>query len=346
MGPMGRGLRYVEAAVLVAIVGACSSAAATATPAAIATATTAVSTPLPTAAPLNIALINPVDGIPFSTTLGCGAKAAGKEFNVNVSTQGSPTGSVDTQVQLLNGVMQRKPDGLVLAPDDATALIPTVQQIISGGTPVVTVDLSLSQPIDLQNLRPDTLALGASAADQMATILGSKGGKVLVLGWAPGIVANQQRADGFINQIKLKYPQIQLLPEQFIGVDQNKAAQATAATLQAHPDLAGIYTTHGIGAAGAAAAVLNANLKGKVHIVAFDADPQEVRDLNDGVYDALVAQPPYQEGYQAVKLLAQVLRKEVDPKAVQHQMYLPGVIVTRDNVSSSGVQPFLYLASC
>ena len=38
-------------------------------------------------------------------------------------------------------------------------------------------------------------------------------------------------------------------------------------------------------------------------IVGYDATPVEVTDLQDGVFTALIAQEPYQEGYQAVSVL-------------------------------------------
>ena len=119
-----------------------------------------------------------------------------------------------------------------------------------------------------------------------------------------------------------------------------------AAALQAHPDLKGIYTTHSNAAVGTSSAVIGAGLGGKVKIIAYDADPQQVRDLKAGVYDALVVQSPYIEGYESVKLVTQILRGEVDASKVDKVMYPPMVVATRDNLDTPEVKKNLYVDAC
>ena len=141
-------------------------------------------------------------------------------------------------------------------------------------------------------------------------------------------------------------PSLRQLPIEYPGSDQNKAAEVVAAALQAHPDLKGIYTTHSNAAVGTSSAVIGAGLGGKVKIIAYDADPQQVRDLKAGVYDALVVQSPYLEGYNSVKLVTQILRGEVDPTKLDDVSYPPMVVATRDNLDSPEVKKGLYVDAC
>ena len=71
-----------------------------------------------------------------------------------------------------------------------------------------------------------------------------------------------------------------------------------------------------------------------------------MQSLKTGAFYAIVAQPPYNEGYQAVKLLSQIARGQVKASSVAYQQYLPGVVVTKANVNSAAVKPYLYVSSC
>jgi len=285
-------------------------------------------------------------GIPFYTTMECGARDAAKDLGVELNWQGAPQWDINLQMPILQAAIERSPKGMVLAPNDPAALITIVDDLVKNKKiPVVTVDGNLNQPVDVQNIRTDNLTAGGLAAEAMAKAIGGEG-TVLIVALNPGVVGNQQRADGFIKVLKEKYPKINVLPIEYPGSDQNKAAEVVAAALQAHPDLKGIYTTHSNAAVGTSSAVIGAGLGGKVKIIAYDADPQQVRDLKAGVYDALVVQSPYIEGYNSVKLVTQILRGEVDPAKLEKVAYPPMVVATRDNLDTPEVKKNLYVDAC
>ena len=285
-------------------------------------------------------------GIPFYTTMECGARDAAKELGVELNWQGAPQWDINLQMPILQAAIERDPAGMVLAPNDPDALISIVDDLVKNKKiPVVTVDGSLNQPVDVQNMRTDNLTAGGLAAEAMAEAIGGEG-TVLIVALNPGVVGNQQRADGSVNVIKEKYPKITVLPIEYPGSDQNKAAEVVAAAIQANPDLKGIYTTHSNAAVGTSSAVIGAGLGGKIKIIAYDADPQQVRDLKEGVYDALVVQSPYLEGYDSVKLVTQIIRGEVDPATLEDVYYPPMLVATRDNIDSPDVKKALYVDAC
>ena len=59
----------------------------------------------------------------------------------------------------------------------------------------------------------------------------------------------------------------------------------------------------GAGAAGVGAAVREAGLAGRAPILAFDDVPTTRSLVQEGLVPAIVCQQPFQQGYQAVKLL-------------------------------------------
>jgi ribose transport system substrate-binding protein len=232
------------------------------------------------------------------------------------------------QMPILQAAIERDPAGMVLAQTTRRADQRKSATRQNKKIPVVTVDGNLNEPVDVQNMRTDNLTAGGLAAEAMAAAIGGEG-TVLIVALNPGVVGNQQRADGFLNVLKEKYPKITVLPIEYPGSDQNKAAEVVSAAIQAHPDLKGIYTTHSNAAVGTSSAVIGAGLGGKVKIIAYDADPQQVRDLKDGLRRPrrAVALP---RGYNSVKLVA----------------YPPMVVATRDNLDSPEVKQGLYVDAC
>ena len=97
---------------------------------------------------------------------------------------------------------------------------------------------------------------------------------------------------------------------------------------------------------GTSAAIKQANKQGKIKLIAFDGDPQQIVDLKRGVYDALVVQEPYQMGFQSVKLAGQLARGQIKPSQVKEEHLLPFYVVTRKNVNSPAVKPYFYKSSC
>jgi ribose transport system substrate-binding protein len=275
----------------------------------------------------------------------CGAQDAAEEYGVDLKWQGPAQWDLQQQMPMVNAAMQTKPDGLILVPTDPKAMIQPVANAMKAGTPVITVDGNLEQPVEVQNLRTDNVRAGALAADEVARAVGERG-KVLIVALAPGVSANTERVDGFTRRIEEAYPDIELLPTQYSGSDQGKASQLVSSAITANSDLAAVYTTLAPASSGAAAAIQAAGKQGDVKLVAYDADPVQVANLKKGVFDALVAQDPYGEGYESVALMARILDGEVDQESVERQTYTGAFVITRENVDTPEAQRAAYKAKC
>ena len=292
-----------------------------------------------------ITLVTGGQSLDFYITMACGAKAAAKANNVNLTVQGPATYSLPQSLQVLNAVIQTHPQGVLLVPVDPTGLNAAVSTLKASKTPVVTVDGQLSEKLDIANLRSNNIQGGAVAADALGAAL--KGvGTVAIEALAPTAIYNAQRVTGFKNEMEKKYPGVVMLATTYDSGDANVAAQNIAATLQAHPDLAGIFAAQQTAGNGAVSAVAAAGLTSKIKVASYDADPAQVKALREGGYVALVAQAPYYEGYQGVVLLAKLIRGQVKAAKVTYQQYTPVVAVTKANVDNPKVKPYLYTSKC
>lgn len=274
----------------------------------------------------------------------CGAQEAAEKYDIDLDWQGDANWDLATQTPLINAAVQSQPGGMVLVPTDPVGLIETVDGIVADGTPVITVDGSLDEPVELQNIRTDNISAGALAADALAASIGEEG-TVLVIASFPGVAANAERVDGFAERMAEAYPNITVLPTEYSEADQSTASQIAAAAIT-DPDLKGIYTTLAPASAGAAAAIQAANKIGEVKLVAYDADPSQIADLKAGIYEALVAQDPYGLGYDSVERIAQIIDGDLDPADVEYQEYVTAFIIDKNNVDDEETQRYIYNPTC
>jgi ribose transport system substrate-binding protein len=282
---------------------------------------------------------------PFYLTMKCGAFAAAKQYGVNLSWQGTNGVDFAPELTIFNAARQKKPDGMILAPFSPTAFNSAVAATMKGGTPVVTVDGSLSKKVDLQNIRTDNIRSGGFAADGLGKALGGKG-NVAVVSFSPDIPVQADRVTGFKRELAKKYAGIKVVQVVYGGADSGKSATVTSALLQANPDINGIYATDTNDANGAASAIQAAGKRGKIKLVSYDASPAAVQGLKTGLFDGVVSQAPYDEGFQAVKTLAMVLSGKLKKGSVPYLFKTGGAYIDKANVGSPTVKKYLYRATC
>jgi ribose transport system substrate-binding protein len=283
-------------------------------------------------------------GLSFYQSMKCGADEAAKELKVNLLWQGSQSISARDELQVLQAVAAQKPDGILLVPWDSTAFVAPTKQLMESGTPVITVDGSLVEAVDVQNIRTNNRDAGIQAAKDLAEMIGGKG-KVLILTAAPGNAVQNERWQGFKEILDTDFKDIKVLDVQYVGSDAGKAASVTSSTIVAHSDLAAIYTTQGTGAEGAANALRAAGKTGQIKVVGYDASLKEVELLKAGELDALVSQTPYELGVRMVESMVKYL-KEGKNANLPYQEYTPSKFLTRENVDDPENRKFIYLPDC
>jgi len=295
-----------------------------------------------TAAPkktLTFYLIPGISTDAFYTTMHKGAAAEAAKVGVKLVFQGSPTAfSAPTQIPYLNAAITRHPDAILIAPTDKTALISPIKKAISAGIPIATVDTFITKPIAFTNISSDNIAGGKAAADALATAIG-KSGKVAAISVQPGISTTDQRKQGFEAELK-KYPGIKYLGIQYDNDDQTKASQEMSALLTAHSDLKGVFAMNVVSGNGVTAAVKAAGKSGKVKLVEFDAEPNQVQALKAGTIDALIAQDPNDIGKMGVDLALKWVKGQ--RSGIKKHYGTGSAIITKANVNSAAIKKYLY----
>jgi ribose transport system substrate-binding protein len=275
----------------------------------------------------------------FYLTMNKGAQAEAKKLGVSVQFTGSPEAfSPPTQIPFLTAAIAKKPDAILIAPTDKSALIAPIQRAVDAGIPVITVDTFINKNIAVTNVSTDNLAGGRAAADALVKAIGGSG-EVAGISVNPGISTTDQRQQGFEQELK-KYKNVKYLGTQYCNDDQTKATNLMSALLAGHPNLKGVFAMNVVSGNGVTAAVKAKGKSGQVKLVEFDAGPPQVQALKAGTIDALIAQYPYGIGTMGVDLAYQYLTKG---KAGIKPHYGTGsAIITRANVNSPAIKKYLY----
>lgn len=293
---------------------------------------------------LNIAAVAAEVGIPYFTTMQWGAMDAAKDYNVDLYWTGPAEWDFSKQQTFIDGVISTNPDALMLVPTDNAALVAYVDQWMKDGIPVICTDLILAEHVDLVGYSSDPYSGGAEAAKQFYSQNGD-GGVYLPVGTNPGAYGANLRVQGFVETIKELDSQCKVLDTVYPGNDANKAAQLVAAALTGNPDMTGVFVATSAPASGAASAIIEAGKSGVVKVAAFDADPQQVLDLKAGTYDVLIAQDPYQMGYDSIANLAKYCRGELTKDDFKEAaVYYEMKALTRENIDEESNKKFKYIA--
>ena len=85
------------------------------------------------AADYKITFIQGVAGDAFYVTMGCGVAAAAAKDGATITTQGGAKWDATIQTPVLNSVVASKPDAILIAPNDMTALQKPIEAAIAAG---------------------------------------------------------------------------------------------------------------------------------------------------------------------------------------------------------------------
>jgi ribose transport system substrate-binding protein len=290
--------------------------------------------------PIEVAVVPRAVGFAFWEQVRLGAECAAKKAEGEVEMQWDGTTSeadVNGQVSLLQNFIQQGVDGLVYSSTDEEVLADVTQQAKQQGLTVVNINTGTDpQPPDVPLFTTDQEAATRKAVEPLAQAIGGKG-TVAIVEFQPGLPANEQRVNPFKEGLKQKYPNIEIVAEQSSGAEYNKALQVTEDILTANPDLDAIFAANEPSVLGAAEAVRGAGKTGDIVIVGWDASAEQVKSLEAGAIEALVAQNPFRMGYEGVEAAVKTIRTGNGVEGGDTGSYL----VTKDNVNDPEIQAVL-----
>ena len=274
----------------------------------------------------------------FWQTVHAGALKAAGEFDLEILWN-APQLEIDSsrQISIVENLIARQVDGIVLAPVDEEALVSVVERAVERGIPVSIFDSGIKTDRIISYVATDNYSAGVMAARRMGEIVGGKG-KVGVIGFMPGSASTMQREAGFTDTIAKEFPGIEMLGVRFPMADRARALSEAENLMTAHPDLAGLFADNESSTDGTVRAVKQRGAAGQVKIVGFDASEELVSELKAGVIDSIVVQDPFKMGYESTRNVALQLRGEQPPRETDSGAYL----IRADNIDTPEMQAVVF----
>jgi ribose transport system substrate-binding protein len=244
------------------------------------------------------------------------------------------------QKPIVDSVVASKPDAILVAPTDVSAMQAPLKAAADAGIKIVLVDTTVNDPsFAVSEISSDNVG-GGKAAFNAIKQLNPKGGKVLVISTDPGVSTVDARVKGFKDAAAADSA-FSYLGVQYSHNEPATAARLVTAALQKDPDIVGVFATNLFSAEGSANGIRQAGKQGQVKVVSFDAGPDQVKALQDGTIQALVAQQPGVIGTDGVKQAMAAL----DGKKTEPKIQTGFTIITKENMNGAA-KDAIYKSSC
>ena len=239
---------------------------------------------------------------PFYAEGLAGWNAAAEMLGVQADLVGPLNPDVQQQITMIEqAVANPTTAGILIYSVNDDALEPALSSAMEAGIPVITGNGELKNR-DVRDAFVGTAntALGATAADLVAEALGGAGR----VGIVSFITAqnHQERVAGFEARVAERYPDIEIVGTAPHDGTPEQETRATAAFLQANPDVDLLWTTDA-GSGFVAQVIAEQGLQGQVLAVGTDRTAEQLAAIQDGTVYATITQDTFAEEFISLNFL-------------------------------------------
>lgn len=272
----------------------------------------------------------------FWITMQEGYEDAAKEYGVTIDVLATESeDDTEGQLSIMNDLMVKDYAGIAVSPLTEHNLIPGIAEANKKGITVVAVGNGVDQDAMKKAnatisafITLDFKAQGTMGAEYIIE-KAEKKGKVAILEGIPGATQSEARKNGA--KEAFEKAGMNIVAVKTANFDMQQAYDATAAIVEANPDLVGITCGNDTMALGAVQALTEKGVKDQVAVVGVDFIEEAKASIEEGKLDATVAMSPYLFGKAGVITLLKAIRGDSFSEEV---IWTPLSLVTKDNVDS------------
>ncbi len=217
-----------------------------------------------------------------------------KPYGVEVITRMPAAVDPAEELNILRGFHEDGINNIALFPLDDPYIINYANQLLMGGTSLITFNSRIQEIKSLWFIGQDHVKGGRTAAQLMMKLL-PQGGKIGAIISSEYMTCHQDRLNGFekkLSESPLPYQILDVKPNE----DMTEAAfRITLEWLRDCPDLSAIYITGG-GVNGVASALKYSGKAGQIKLVCHDLLPDSEQLLREGIIDFVIDQNPFEQG--------------------------------------------------
>jgi ribose transport system substrate-binding protein len=219
-------------------------------------------------------------------------------------------------------------DLIVALPNDGALMTPICEQIYDQGTKTIILDRDIASGKYTAYVGGDNPGAGIGGAEFLGEFLGGKG-KIAVLRCIAGSPSDLDINNNFMDVLKTKYPDIEVVVEGDGEYDSQHGIDAMSNILPAYDQLDAVFAQDDEAALGAMTAIDNANRDDIKLMVGIGGKLEAYEQIkaDDTIFKCSMTYLP-DMGADAVRMAAQILAGEPFEK----DNVIESVAVTKDNV--------------
>jgi simple sugar transport system substrate-binding protein/ribose transport system substrate-binding protein len=241
----------------------------------------------------------------FAPFLKAGVAQAAEELGVDAEFVGPVGADAEAQIAELENLVQTGVDGLAISSVSTDALAPIINRFLEQGIPVVTYNTDNPDSNRLSFAGQDLEQSGYDAAKVLAELLGGEGDVIITTldaaaQWSIDRETGARRAFA-------EYPGINVLTTVNTGTEPQEVYAAVENAMLANPTVTGALSLECCSTPALGEYSRRNGLKDQVTIVGFDELAETLQLIKEGYIAGSVSQAPERQGYEAVRMLVDIL---------------------------------------
>ncbi len=283
-----------------------------------------------------IGLIAKSESNPVFIAARVGAEDAAKElstkYGIEVTVLWRTPADEDAQKQasFIEQLVVAGVDGLAISCSDASKVTPAINKAVDRGVLVACFDSDAPASKRFIYHGVDDVECGKAVMRELAQAVGPAGGKIAILAGNQTAPNLQARVRGAKDELA-RHPEFKLAEVYYHRETAQDAAAKVQEVQTANPDIVGWAMVGGWPLF--SDALMNWP-PGRVKIVAVDALPAQLKYVEKGIVQVLLAQRVYDWGHRSVELLVEKLRHNLPRNRPRDVAELDRV--TKENVNAYG----------
>jgi simple sugar transport system substrate-binding protein len=213
-----------------------------------------------------IVMVVKLEGVAWFDNMRLGIKEFNDKFSseVNAYQIGAETADPAAQVALIEDLIAKGVDAILVVPNDPESLVPTFKKANDAGILTFTHEASVQRQVSFDLEAFDNIAFGRHMMDVQAAWMGKKGEWVPFVGHLTSTTHNEW-VDGEEKQAKEKYPGLKMITTRIEEQENTQIAyEKSLELIKAYPNLKAIMGSAMSTQPGAAQAIEEKGLIGKM----------------------------------------------------------------------------------
>lgn len=265
-----------------------------------------------------------------------GVEMAAKEYEMEVVIAAAETeDDYQRQNELIEWAVGQKPDALLLSPANYTETVSYAKKAVDAGIPLILIDSAVNKEIADTIVATNNVRLGEVEGNFIRQFI-SEDSEIAIIGHVKNSSTGMEREQGV--RKGLGEYEDQIVDVVYCNSDYDKAYQLLKELVKKYPGLDMVVGLNEYSAVGAARAIKDMNLKGKIKVVGIDSSLEEIQLLEEGIFEGIVIQNPFKMGYLGVEAAAKILNGEQVLKNIDSGCKL----ITKENAYMEENQKLLF----